>query len=39
MQQQQSFASLSALLDQVIREEVHNEPKTKNSLYLITSSS
>lgn len=34
---QQSFASVSALLDQVIREEVHNEPKSKNSLYLITS--
>lgn len=33
----QSFASVAALLDGVIREEVHNEPKTKNSLYLITS--
>ena len=35
----QSFASVSALLDKVIREVVHSEPKSKNSLYLITSSS
>lgn len=35
----QPFASVSALLDKVIREEVHNEPKTKNSLYLVASSS
>ena len=30
-----SFASISALLDTVIGEEVHNEQKSKNSLYLV----
>lgn len=32
-----SFASISALLDRVIGEEVHAQPKSKNSLYLIAS--
>ena len=29
---------MSALLDRVIRAEVHSEPKAKNSLYLVASS-
>lgn len=34
----QAFASVSALLDKVIREEVHNEQKSRNSLYLVVGS-
>lgn len=34
----QSFASISALIDSVIEEEVHGKNKSKNSLYLTASS-
>lgn len=33
-----SFASISALLDSIIEEEVHEKTKSKFSLYLTTSS-